>query len=624
MVLKMRQVFDLQQFRVEVDKLGKVIVYLRKSREDMIDGRYASDEETLSRHEEQLQSWAKNTLGYEIPQEYIFKEVGSGEKIKSRPVFQKVLSLVEKEDIDGVLVVNCSRLSRGDLTDCGHIIKTFEITKTLVLTPPKIYNLQDKHDKRYFKDELLRGNDYLEQAKELLANGRHWSTAQGKFVGSVAPYGYDKVTCKEMKVGDERGFTLRPNENAEYVRMVFDMYNDGVGCHRIASHLNNIGAPHPENKKWDHCRVRNILKVSTYCGLLTWGKVTKKERITDGEVYEYRAENKDYPIYKGLHTAIISEDVFRLAQARAKGNGQTSTRSDYDTKNPLASFLKCGLCGRSLARNPYYGQTIRKRKYALDKAELQKFIVRHKKALKLTNAEIADRLGIKKHYANEWFGKKADKFYPADLFVEKWADMKALLQIEDDRFDDPVTVFEDFAKPETLSCSGQNCDNVSTYLYIVEEKILSRIKERIKNYTYFLDNYAEEIIKKSNTAKKKAENLDKKIAMVERQLKNAKIAYEQEVDTLQEYIERKKELNGELDGLLKEKATSTEIVEEEKTVVIKKAVPILQNVFKDYPLLNAAEKNELLKTVIEEATYIKEKKNSTDINDISLDICWLI
>ena len=617
----MRPIFGTQEFTIAFDRLGKIIVYLRKSREDMIDGRYASDEETLSRHEEQLQAWAKSTLGYEIPQENIFKEIGSGEKIKSRPVFQKVLSLVEKEDIDGVLVVNCSRLSRGDLTDCGNIIKTFEITKTLVLTPQKIYNLQNKHDKRYFKDELLRGNDYLEQTKELLANGRHWSTAQGKFVGSVAPYGYDRVTCKEMNVGDGRGFTLRPNENAKYVKMVFDMYVDGIGCYRIATHLNEIEAPHPEGKEWDHCRVRNILKVTTYCGLLTWGKVTTKEKITDGEVYEYRAENKDFPIYKGLHKAIVTEDVFNLAQARLRGNGETPTRNDYDTKNPLAGVLKCGLCGRSMLRQPYYGHFVRKRKYALDKAELQKFIVRHKKALKLTNAEIAERLGIKKHYANEWFGRNPEKFYPADLFVEKWADMKALLQIEDNRFDEPVTVFEDVAKPDTIGCSGQNCNNVSSYLHTVEDMLVERIKERIDKYNFFLDNYAEEIVKKSTTAKKKAASIDKKIAMVERQLKNAKIAYEQEVDTLQEYIERKKELNGELDALLQEKANSTEIVEEEKTVVIKKAVPKLERVFNDYPILSPSEKNDLLKTIMEEATYVKEKRNTTDI---SIDICWLI
>jgi hypothetical protein len=354
---------------------------------------------------------------------------------------------------------------------------------------------------------------------------------------------------------------------------------------------------------------------------LTWGKVTTKEKIADGEVFEYRAENKDFPIYKGLHKAIITEDVFNLAQARMRGNGETPTRNDYDTKNPLAGVLKCGLCGRSMLRQPYYGHFVKKRKYDLDKAELQKFIVRHKKALKLTNAEIAERLGIKKHYANEWFGRNPDKFYPAELFVEKWADMKALLQIEDERFDKPLTVFEDVAKPDTISCSGQNCHNVSTYLYTVEDMLVKRIKERIDKYNYFLDNYAEEIVKKSTNAKRKAESIDKKIAMVERQLKNAKIAYEQEVDTLQEYIERKKELNGELDALLQEKANSAEIVEEEKTVVIKKAVPKLERVFNDYPLLSPPEKNALLKTIMEEATYIKEKRNTTDID---IDICWLI
>jgi DNA invertase Pin-like site-specific DNA recombinase len=318
MVNIMRQMFDVNSYVIDIDKLGKIIIYLRKSREDMIDGRYASDEETLSRHEEQLQSWAKNTLGYEIPPEAIFKEIGSGEKIKSRPVFKEVLNMIEQGDVDGVLVLNCSRLSRGDLVDCGNIIKTFEVTKTLVLTPQKLYNLQNKHDKRYFKDELLRGNDYLEQTKELLSNGRHWSTSQGKFVGSAAPFGYDKVTCKEMNVADKRGFTLRPNDNAQYVKMIFDMFLDGIGVYRIATHLKEIKAPAPSVKGWEHCTVTNILSSITYGGYLTWGKRSKQEKIVNHEVVEYRAENKDYPIYKGLHTPIVPYEAVQAAQERLK------------------------------------------------------------------------------------------------------------------------------------------------------------------------------------------------------------------------------------------------------------------------------------------------------------------
>lgn len=617
----MRKPYDINDYAIKLDKLGRIIIYLRKSREDMIDGRYASDEETLSRHEEQLQQWARNNLGHEIPPEDIYKEVGSGEKIKTRPVFREVLDLIEKEDVDGVLVVNCSRLSRGDLVDCGTIIKTFEITNTLVLTPPKIYNLKDKYDKRFFKDELLRGNDYLEMAKELLANGRHWSTSQGKFVGSVAPFGYDKVTCKEMNVADGKGFTLRPNANAEYVKLIFDMFCDGAGFHKIASHLKEINAPLLNDAEWDHCKVRNVLSSLTYCGYLTWGQRTTKEKMIGGEVFEYRAVNENCPIYKGLHTPIISEDQYKIVQERMKVYGENPTRKDRDTKNPLAGILKCGICGKAMLRNPHSNQTTRKRKYALDKAELQQCMNEHKKAVGISTAEIARRLNIKRHYAYEWFSKNPEKFYPSDLFIEKWKDIKDLLQIQDDRFDKAITVFEDVRKPETISCSGHRCENVSAHLHIVEQQLLDLIKIRVQGYKDFLGNYAEEITKKVDTAKKASVSIDRKIAMVERQLKNAKIAYEQEADTLQEYIERKKELNAELDRLLEEKAQTTVEVEKEKTITIKKAVPKLEQVLADYYELTAAERNALLKTIIESIEYIKEERNS---DNIVLDVCWLI
>lgn len=617
----MRQIINYNDYSIDIDKLGKIIIYLRKSREDMIDGRYASDEETLSRHEEQLQEWARRNLGYEIPQENIFKEVGSGEKIKSRPVFQNVLDIVEKEDIDGILCVNCSRLSRGDLVDCGNIIKIFEVTKTLVLTPQKIYNLQNKHDKRYFKDELLRGNDYLEQAKELLSNGRHWSTSQGKFVGSSAPYGYDRVTCKEMNVADGRGFTLRPNSDAEYVKIIFDMYVSGIGIYKIASHLKDIGAPLPDNKEWEHCKVRNILLSTTYCGYLTWGKRTTKERIVDGEIVEFRSLNDDYPVYKGLHDPIISKDVFEQAQKRIQSSNSVPVKKDLSTQNPLAGLLKCGVCGKAMIRQTYNGKSVRKRKYYLDKEELQRFLRHHKKKIKISNAEIARRLNINLHFANEWFGSNPKKFYPSDLFVEKWEELKTLLQITDDRYDKAVTVFEDKEKPATLYCSGHKCKTVSSYLHIVENKLLCMVKDKIENYNSFLDNYEEEITKEIRSSKDRVENIDKKIALIEKQLKNAKIAFEQEAYTLQEFIDRKKELNVELEALKKEKSESKDVTEEEKTITIKKAVPKLEKVFEDYYTLSPSEKNDLLKTIIESVLYVKEER-STD--NIILDVCWII
>lgn len=618
----MHQKYDIRDYTIKLDSLGKIIIYLRKSREDMIDGRYASDEETLARHEEQLQMWARNNLGYEIPPENIFKEVGSGEKIKNRPVFQDVLKMIEREEVDGVLVLNCSRLSRGDLVDCGTIIKTFEITNTLVLTPPKLYNLKDKYDKRFFKDELLRGNDYLEQTKELLSNGRHWSCSQGKYIYSVAPFGYDKVTCKEMKVSDEKGYTLRPNADAQFVQLIFSMFLDGAGAFKIASHLKEINAPFNGDADWNHCKVKQILKNIHYCGFVTYGKRKKVEKMIDGEVIEKRIIDNDCPTYKGLHTEIVSVEDWERVQERFKHNRTTSTRHDYEDKNPFATILKCAVCGKVMGRHINTNITKKKRVHELSKAELQAFIKMHRERIKMPKIEIARRLGIAKSNVYDWFGNNPEKFCTSQLLVSKWYDLKELLQIEDDRFDKAVTEFEEVTKEPNLVCSGHKCSNISSNLSVVENKVLDLIRAKFDDYTYFLDNYEQEITKKVASAKDSIERIDKQITMKEKQLKNAKIAFEQGADTLQEYIDRKKELNAEMQELLDKKAEIASEKEEEQTLVIKKAVPILKNVFECYWDLTPAERNELLRTIIESIMYMKTKKADND--SIVLDVCWLV
>lgn len=618
----MRQMYNISDYEIKLDKLGKIIIYLRKSREDLIDGRYASDEETLSRHEEQLQQWALQRLGYKIPPEHIYKEVESGEKIKNRPIFQEVLRQIESPDVGGVLVLNCSRLSRGDLGDCDTIIKTFEITNTTVLTPPKNYNLKDKYDKRFFKDELLRGNDYLEQTKELLANGRHWSTSIGKYTASKPPFGYDKVTCAEMDVADGRGFTLRPNSDAKYVKMVFDLYLSGMGVYKIASHMKTIGAPLVKEKEWDHCIVKRLLKLETYSGFLTWGMYAEKEEIIDGEIIEKRKINPDCPVYKGLHDAIISKEDFDRVQALRKQK-TPPLKHGTELRNPLVGLIRCGVCDKAMVLRSISKQTMKRRKYPLDKAALHSFINQHRKAAGLTGVETARRLGLAKHYAQDWFGSKSTKFFPAEKFIEKWELIKKVLHIISDEYDDAITVFVDAPIGASLSCSGHCCTNRGALIGVIENNLLHQIRARFDDYNYFLDNYAEEVVKQADNNRDIIVSLEKQISMKNTQLKNARLAFEKGVDTLDEYIERKKELATEKEELQARISKLKETSEEEKTIKIKKAVPILKNVFANYFDLSAAEKNELLKTIIDNVSYLNETGENGGCN-MTLDVCWLV
>lgn len=142
---------------IETHKLHNVIIYLRKSREEMLDSGYGGVGATLERHESILQTWAEQNLGRKISEDCIFREVGSGETISERPVMINVLKMIKNHEVDGVLIIEPQRTSRGDLRDCQEIIDSFELTDTLVLTPTKIYNLSDKYDKKMFRDQLLLG-----------------------------------------------------------------------------------------------------------------------------------------------------------------------------------------------------------------------------------------------------------------------------------------------------------------------------------------------------------------------------------------------------------------------------------------------------------------------------------
>ena len=87
------------------------VIYLRKSRADNPN---ESVEEVLAKHEEMLQEYAMKELGVKIPEEWIFREVVSGETIEERPKMSEVLKLLENPNVKGVLVVEPQRLSRGD------------------------------------------------------------------------------------------------------------------------------------------------------------------------------------------------------------------------------------------------------------------------------------------------------------------------------------------------------------------------------------------------------------------------------------------------------------------------------------------------------------------------------
>ena len=315
------------------------LLYSRKSRQDDPN---QTIEEVLAKHETLLQEYAERELGGRIPEENIYREVVSGESIDEREEVKKVLARIEEPNIKGVLVVEPSRLSRGDLSDCARIIDSFRFTHSLIVTPMMTYNLEKKMERKFFQDELLRGNDYLEYTKEILWRGRVASVKRGCYIFATPPYGYNRV-----QIGKD--WTLEPNANADVVRMVFDWYvKDSYTPGAIARKLNAMGYIPTKGDWWTRETIYSMLNNIHYTGKVkinewkaTWvveHGIRRKKLV--------RQPEEDIVIAEGKHPALIDQDTFDFVKAKMANNPRT--KNEHELLNPLAGILRCAKCGRSL------------------------------------------------------------------------------------------------------------------------------------------------------------------------------------------------------------------------------------------------------------------------------------
>lgn len=321
------------------------LMYLRKSRQDDPN---ETVEEVLAKHEGILQEWAKRELGHEIPEDCIYREVISGgESIDEREEMRKVLARIEDPRVAGVVCVDPQRLTRGSLEDCGLLISTLKYTKTLVATTTGIYDMNDKRERKYFESELLRGRDYLDYTKEILLRGRIAAIKRGCYISTQPLYGYRKIV-----IGKDH--TLEPDENADIVRMIFDLYvNQDYTYYQIACKLNEMGLKPQKGDKWNKSTIRWMLKNVHYDGKVCFNRTRRTTTIENGErvVRTHLQPQDETIIAEGKHPALVDHETF--VKAQEKLNENPPKKNDYPLKNPFAGILFCAGCGKALAQHPY-------------------------------------------------------------------------------------------------------------------------------------------------------------------------------------------------------------------------------------------------------------------------------
>lgn len=170
--------------------------------------------------------------------------------------------------------------------------------------------------------------------------------------------------------------------------------------------------------------------------------------------------------------------------------------------------------------------------------------------------------------------------------------------------------------PDTLLCQNTSCDNISSHLSVVEQRILESLGKWIIGYKLDLsideepDKYKD---KQYATMQKAIVDFDKEIETLQKQISNTHDLLEQGVYTTETFLKRSRTLG---ERMQESKNNRAAIVEELKlhdmrdrarTAIIPSVEKLLE-VYHELP--NPKAKNDMLKEVLEKVIYTKNTKGT--------------
>lgn len=274
-----------------------------------------------------------------------------------RPAFRRMLEDLEHGAVNCVVVKDLSRFGR-DYIDTGRYLERYfpELGVRFISVSDGIDSLKHSYDML-----LPIKNVFNEQYARDISGKIHATLSAkqkaGEFIGAFPSYGYRKSPSdKNRLVIDEYA--------AGVVRRIFSLYLQGYGKQRIAALLNEEGILCPaEYKKavglnyrnpnrlpgmahWSYSTVNSILHREMYAGNMVQG--TKYQRMRGHQ----KSQPKDrWVVVENTHEPIIDkatwEKVQNLLHSRT-GNTDFQTHA-----NPFAGLIRCGDCGRSMAKNTW-------------------------------------------------------------------------------------------------------------------------------------------------------------------------------------------------------------------------------------------------------------------------------
>lgn len=154
------------------------------------------------------------------------------------------------------------------------------------------------------------------------------------------------------------------------------------------------------------------------------------------------------------------------------------------------------------------------------------------------------------------------------------------------------------------SCTNRKAVRISD----IEDAILDALKDELKDFNYFLDNYTQESTKEEEKIKNELSLLNAELTSKQNQIESACDMLEQGVYTIELFKKRTKTLESAIESI-KEQIEQLKVVKPKNN----KKIPILEKVIDEYDNLTIEEKNRLLRALVD-VVEINTENDETTVN----------
>lgn len=282
----------------------------------------------------------------------IFADEGiSGTQAKKRPEFLKMIRMCKKQKIDLVITKSISRFARNTV-DCLEYVRqlkdlgigvVFEKENINTLTMPSEFMI------------ALHGS-FAQAESESISKNVSWGKQKAFAEGRVS-FQYKHL------LGYRKGADGKPEivpEEAETVRMIYDLFLDGYSMTDIAKRLTLLDRKTSHGKTdWHRQTISTILKNEKYVGdallqkTFTVDCISKKVRKNKGERPMYLVTNHHEPIIDRDTYNRVQQELARRTSKRKISDKTLTEQGKYASKYALSELLICGNCGTPYRRTTW-------------------------------------------------------------------------------------------------------------------------------------------------------------------------------------------------------------------------------------------------------------------------------